>query len=122
LPHGEPWSVWLFRRESGEFWGWYVNLEQPHRWHERGLDTRDNVLDVMVHADRSWQWKDQDELDEAVRQGFRTAEEAERIRADGRRVLELVEAWAPPFSDGWERWQPDPAWPRPELPTDWADG
>lgn len=122
IPRGDPWSIWLFWRETGAFWGWYVNLEQRHRWHAGGADTRDNVLDVMVHADRSWEWKDEDELVEAVRQGFRSEAEAEAIRADGRRAVELVERWAAPFTDGWERWRPDPAWPLPELQPDWDEG
>lgn len=30
-PTGRPWSVWVFFTEgTGDFAGWYVNLEKPH--------------------------------------------------------------------------------------------
>jgi hypothetical protein len=32
----------------------------------------------------------------------------------------MIERWEPPFSDGWENWRPDPAWPLPVLPDGWA--
>jgi Protein of unknown function (DUF402) len=32
--------------------GWYVNLERKHVWHERGLDTRDHLLDIVQEPER----------------------------------------------------------------------
>ena len=120
IPRDGPYSVWLFWRRDGRFRGWYVNLEQRHlRW-SRGLDTRDHVLDVWVPRRRRWEWKDEDELAAAVAHGAITDALAEEVRADGRRVTELVERWARPFSDGWERFRPDPSWPLPDLPDAWS--
>jgi hypothetical protein len=68
---------------------------------------------------RSWRWKDEDELAWAQEVGRVTAAEAQAIRAEGDRVLERVRRRAAPFSDGWERWAPDPAWTVPELPAAW---
>jgi len=48
-----------------------------------------------------------------------TPELAGEIRAEGERVARLIERWEPPFSDGWEDWRPDPAWPLPVLPPGW---
>ncbi len=112
-------SIWLFWHEGGEFWGWYVNLEERHRWHDRGMDTRDHVLDICVDPDRSWEWKDEGELAAAVELGAVDSMLAREIRAEGERVAALIEAWAPPFCDGWEEWRPHPAWPLPQLPEDW---
>jgi hypothetical protein len=100
--------------------GWYVNLERAHVWHARGLDTRDHVLDVVCRTGGDWQWKDEDELREAVTFGALTQADADAIRAEGERVVAMFERWDPPFSDGWEAWHPDPAWAPPELPEDWA--
>ena len=35
---------------------------------------------------------------------------AVEIRDEGQRVAGMIERWEPPFSDGWERFQPDPGW------------
>jgi hypothetical protein len=114
-------SIWLFWRPNGRLRGWYVNLEERHRYWPGGLDTRDHVLDIWVPRPRRWQWKDEDEFAEAVQQGRLTRAEADAIRAEGRRVIERVERWRKPFNEGWERFLPDPAWPLPSLPQDWRE-
>ncbi|MGP3982554.1 cytidylyl-2-hydroxypropylphosphonate hydrolase [Streptomyces sp. KR80] len=116
---GDPWSVWLFWEPGWRFKNWYVNLEEPrHRW-ARGVDSEDHFLDIAVHPDRSWEWKDEDEFGQAQRAGLMSAPQAESVRAAGRAAVELIEAWGAPFRDGWEGWRPDPAWPIPGLPPDW---
>ena len=100
--------------------GWYVNLERKHVWHDRGVDTRDHILDIVCSSSRRWKWKDEDELRDSVVHEIVSAKLAAEIRAEGDRVVELIERWTPPFSDGWENWRPDPAWPAPLLPDDWA--
>ncbi|MFF0449362.1 DUF402 domain-containing protein [Streptomyces sp. NPDC004609] len=117
---GEPWSVWLFWDPGWEFKSWYVNLEEPRtRWAD-GIDSEDHFLDISVYPDRSWQWRDEDEFAEAQRVGLMDASKAARVREAGQAALEVVRAWGPPFSDGWEQWRPDPAWQVPELPADWG--
>ena len=120
VPREGAYSVWLFWRPGGRFRGWYVNLEERHRRWARGLDTRDHVLDIWVPRNRRWAWKDEDELQAAIDHGVVSAELAEAIREEGRRVVGLIERWRPPFSDGWERFTPDPSWPLPELPPAWG--
>lgn len=100
--------------DEGAFAGWYVNLQEPLVEDALGFHTRDNVLDLWVEPDGSWQWKDEDELVEAVERGYFTPAEASAIRAEGERVLA-----DPPWPTGWEDWRPDPAWPIPELPDGW---
>lgn len=120
IPEDGAHSVWLFWREGGGFWGWYVNLEQRHRRSGRTIDTRDHVLDLWCERQREWQWKDEDELELAVEHGFVTPELALEIRAEGERVGRMIERWEPPFSDRWENFRSDPGWPAPVLPEDWA--
>jgi len=74
---------------------------------------------VVIDPDLSWRWKDEEELEEAVRLGLLTRQAADGIRAEGERVIARLEARNPPFCDGWERWRPDPAWPIPQLPVGW---
>ncbi len=104
---------------DGSFAGWYVNLETPWRRTPVGFDTTDHVLDIWVLPDRSWRWKDEEELQEAVEAGLFTPQQAKAIRHEGERVLERVEAWTEPFNEGWEEWRPDSSWPMPSVPEGW---
>lgn len=112
-------SVYVTWGRDGEFVGWYVNLEEPWRESPYGFDTTDHLLDIWIEPDRSWRWKDEDDLAEAVELGIFTAEKAAEIRAEGERAVERIESWTSPFDAGWERWRPNPGWPVPELPDNW---
>jgi hypothetical protein len=107
---GEHHSIWHFW-EGERFSHWYVNLEEPLSRSRAGFDTFDHKLDLIVEADGSWRWKDEDELEEAARLGIL---DASAVRAEGERVLA---EW--PFPTGWEGWRPDPAWPVPYLTEGW---
>ena len=113
-PSDAAYSVWLFWTEDWTFLGWYVNLQQPLERTPVGFDTRDQVLDIWVEPDLTWSWKDEGELEDAVRLGRFSADEAAAIRAEGERV---IAKW--PFPTGWEDWRPDPSWPIPKLPDGW---
>ena len=90
-PTGRPWSVWvMFESGSGQFAGWYVNLERPHVRDSQAVYTSDHVLDVVVAPDRTVSLKDEDELALAVEQGVFSAEVAAAIEADARSVQLLV--------------------------------
>ena len=102
---------WQFQR-------WYVNLQEPVERREWGFRMTDEFLDVVVQPDRSWCWKDEDELAEAVAVGRVSAGRAERIRHEGERVVADIEAGRPPFDGTWRDWRPDPGWPIPMLPDD----
>jgi hypothetical protein len=99
---------------------WYVNLQSPRRRTPVGFDYVDHVLDLLVVPDRSsWEWKDEDELEEAVRRGLFTPEDARAFRTDGEAALRLLLESRPPFDRDWTGWRPDPSWPPPELPAGW---
>lgn len=105
---------------SGEFWGWYINLQEPLRRNAIGFDYMDHALDIVIGPDlSSWQWKDEDELSEAVDRGVFTAAEAAEFRAEGERALDRLLARKPPFDRPWEDWRPDPSWAEPALPPGW---
>lgn len=115
-PTGQPWSVWVFFSESsGEFAGWYVNLEAPHVRDDRGVYTSDHVLDLVMAPDRTLVRKDEDELALAVAQGVFDERRAAAIEENAAAVEAVVANWGSPFCDGWEAFRPDPAWPMPHL-------
>jgi len=104
-------SIYVFWGDAGEFSHWYVNFEQPLRRSAVGFDTFDEKLDLIVRPDGSYEWKDEDELEQAAMAGLL---DANAVRAEATRVLE---EW--PFPTGWEDWRPDPAWPVPTLLEGW---
>jgi hypothetical protein len=113
-------SVWWFFDPAGRFLGWYVNLEAPaQRWYG-GLDTRDHALDIWVEPDRTWRWKDEDEFAERTGQpDFWTYEQARDIRAEGERVVPLIEAGLYPFDGVHTEFRPDPQWEPTRFPVHW---
>jgi hypothetical protein len=118
---GDAFDIRLFWNEDWTFRGWYVNLQDPVRRVPTGFDTADHVLDIAVAPDRSWRWKDEHELAEAVRIGRFSPDEAAAIRATGEAVIPRIEAGAWPFEDSLSGWRPDPAWPIPEVPATWNE-
>jgi hypothetical protein len=105
---------------SGTLRHFYVNLETPLRRTPIGFDYVDHLLDVVIPADRSsWAWKDENELEEAVRRGVFSPSDATWIRHWGERAVEHVLLAEPPFDRDWSRWAPDPSWPVPTLPAGW---
>lgn len=117
---GEAHSVWWFFAVDLAFTGWYVNLEAPaKRWYG-GIDIRDHALDIWVNPDRTWRWKDEDEF--AERTGvvnFWTEEEAAQIRAEGERVIAMIEAGHYPFDGVHTGFRPDPAWEPSRFGPEW---
>jgi Protein of unknown function (DUF402) len=113
-------SVWVSWPEDGSDWGWYINLQRPFRRSPIGLETMDLALDVLIDLDRSWRWKDEDELEAFVARGAFDEELAERVRDEGEQVVQRALRNEPPFSEPWrEEWRPDPSWRRPELVEGW---
>ena len=116
-----PYAVLLSWDDATDaFLGWYVNLQAPLQPTSFGYDTVDHVLDVVIGPDRSdWDWKDEDELAEAVALGLFTPEDAGWFRWWGERAVEHVLLCQPPFDLDWEGWRPDPTWRAPQLPRGW---
>jgi hypothetical protein len=108
------WSpAWVFQ-------GYYVNLQSPLRPWGLGFDYEDHFLDVLIPAERGgFRWKDEEELEEAVRRQLVTRAEALAIRRAGARAAEHVLDAQPPFDRDWTTWRPDPSWTPPALPPGW---
>lgn len=99
---------------------WYVHLQEPVRRTRIGFDTMDQILDIVISPDRSsWRWKDEDEFSEAEAIGVYSQAKSQSIRQEGQRVLELLNANASPFYDGWENWTPPIEWGIPAFPEGW---
>ena len=104
---------------SGDFKGWKIELESPFNRTQLGFDTTDNMLDVIIHPDFSWFWKDEENLAKCAERGIFTPQEVEDFYAEGQRAIQAVERRGPPYSDPWPDWRPDPTWPIPHCPAGW---
>jgi hypothetical protein len=122
---------WFFDPKTGDFAGWYGNLEDPYaRWDDgaaAGVDTADHALDLLIAPDGSWRFKDLEEFTARIGHPlYWTTAEAAEIRAEGERLGALASARAFPFDGTWSDFRPDPTWPTPQRPPGWdrprADG
>jgi len=101
---------------------WYVHLQETLRRTSIGVDTMDQMLDIVISPDRkSWYWKDEDEFCEAKAIGVYSDVHAAGIRAEGERVIARLQANAPPFCDGWEHWTPPTEWSIPRFQDGWDE-
>lgn len=107
--------------EDHIFGGWKIDLVEPVRRTSLGFDTMDQLLDIIVSADRStWRWKDQVEVEEAQARGLFTAEQVSDLYGRGERAVRAILANEPPFDSNWENWRPAPALRVPlDLPEGW---
>ncbi len=112
-------SMMAFRKPGGiEFW--YINLEEPYRRTQMGLDTRDNHLDVVLRGDLSTpEWKDEAELEEAMMLGVIDATEVATIRSEAARAIDWVQRGHPAVDDCWRHWMPPDVWTMPQLAPGW---
>ena len=93
------------------FHGCYVNMQSPLREHDGALEYTDWFLDARIPPSLdSYEWKDEDELAEALARGLLTEAQALDVRASGERAIEHVLHREPPFDRDWASWRPDPSW------------
>ena len=104
---GEMHAVWVFwSGPDRTFSHWYVNLQKPFRRTAEGFDTQDLELDVIVWPDGRWELKDDELLDQRVREGRFTQDQARAIRAEAARVTAELDAGRRWWDDSWAEWRP----------------
>ena len=117
---GESYAVWHFwEGPRRDFAGWYLNLQEPFRRTTAGYDTQDLELDVWIPAVGAWSFKDDELLDERVREGRFTESQVAEIRALGDEIGAMLDAGKAWWDPSWSSWKPDPGWVAPVLPDGW---
>jgi hypothetical protein len=119
LREGDWYAIWVSYLETGEHWGWYVNLQEPFRRCACGIQTMDLMLDILVDGDRAWRWKDEDDFAMLATHKLLDPEAISTVRREAAKVIGSVERGDPPFDRTWLEWRPDDGWPRPRLPEGW---
>ena len=83
-------SVWFFETSAGVRDSYYVNIEAPFTRTVAGIESSDLILDVVVKADRSFSYKDEDELEFAHRAGVLTSAQVVAIRRTAADAVEVI--------------------------------
>jgi hypothetical protein len=113
---GESHAIWVFwSGPMREFHGWYVNLQEPFRRLQRAFATQDLELDIWIPRGGEWEWKDEELLEQRVREGRLTGQQAEAARAEGSRIANELDAGRQWWDGVWAGWEPDPSWPTPTF-------
>lgn len=89
---------------AGRFYGWKVDMISPFTRNPLGFDVSDAVLDIVIRPDRSYMWKDEDEMAHLVSLGIYSQAEAESLHESGEEVIALIERGLPPFDQEWTGW------------------
>ena len=110
---------YIWNHGSDRFVCYYVNFELPNRRSHCGFDTLDLDLDIVVNPDFTWQWKDEDEFHQAIRDGGMRDEWLKAIEEAKPEVLGRIEKCLYPLNGAWLDWRPDPTWQPPRLPEGW---
>ena len=117
---GEAYSVWHFwDGPERRFAGWYLNLEEPFRRTAVGYDTQDLELDLWLPAGGEWRFKDEEQLEERVREGRYTEAQVAAVRRIGGELgamLDRGERW---WDERWASFAPEPGWRAPAFPEGW---
>jgi Protein of unknown function (DUF402) len=103
----DAYSVRLFwEGPERRFACWYVNFEERYRRLPDGYETQDLELDIVVHPDGRWELKDDELLQERVREGRFTQDQADVTRADARCFVAELESAGPWWDAAWADWSP----------------
>lgn len=90
-----PYDVGRVYRPDGAWTGYYVDILEPLRWDGENPETLEPIvdlfLDVWVAPGGSYRILDEDELEEALRQGAISEELADHAQATLRQVIEEIE-------------------------------
>ena len=117
---GDAYSVDLFwKGPDREFSGWYINLQDPIRRHERGFDTLDDELDFWLPASGTWSVKDDELFEQRVREGRYSEDQAVAIRATGSQVADMLSTGRTWWDESWAHWTPSAHWHALDLPEGW---
>lgn len=112
-------TMYFWDDASGKFLYYYINFQTPFKKNGLILDTLDLDLDLIIHPDFSFEWKDLDDYQKAIEAGLILPEWIDKIEIAKEEIFSKLERRDYPFDGSWINWTPDPNWAIPRLPEKW---
>jgi protein associated with RNAse G/E len=112
-------TILFWHHESNNFLCYYINFQVPFERSESAINTLDLDLDLIIHPDLSYEWKDVDEYQKAIECGIILPEWIQGIEDAKFEILNKLEKRQYPFDGSWLEWIPNPNWSPPTLPENW---
>ena len=112
-------TILFWNHESHEFLSYYINFQLPFKRNLCALDTLDLDLDLIVHPDFRYEWKDEDDYQQAINHGAISREWVRGIEEAKSKIFSRLEKRQYPFDGSWLDWMPNPSWSPPALPENW---
>ncbi len=112
-------TVYFWHHESNKFECYYINFQLPFKRTICSIDTLDLDLDIVIHPDFSFEWKDLGDYQRGIETGTILPEWADEIEIAKTEVIDRLEKREYPFDNSWLNWRPDPDWSTPTLPHGW---
>ncbi len=114
-------TVYIWEAASDRFVCYYINFQLPFRRTKLGFDTLDLDLDIVIDASGKWQWKDEEEYQQAIRAGVIRPEWVSEVEHAQTEIFSRLEKRSYPLDDSWLNWKPDSSFPLPYLPQNWDE-
>jgi protein associated with RNAse G/E len=112
-------TIFFWNDSSDDFLCYYINFQLPFKRHDCAVDTLDLDLDLVIHPDLTYEWKDEDDYQKAISHGVILPEWVQEIDIATSEVMDRLEKRQYPFDGSWLDWKPDATWSPPKLPANW---
>jgi protein associated with RNAse G/E len=112
-------TIFFWNDSSDDFLCYYINFQLPFKRHDCAVDTLDLDLDLVIHPDLTYEWKDEDDYQKAISHGMILPEWVQEIDIATSEVMDRLEKRQYPFDGSWLDWKPDATWSPPKLPANW---
>jgi protein associated with RNAse G/E len=115
-------SCYLFwEHASDEFRCYYINFQLPYKRSHCGFDTLDLDLDIVIDPQYHWEWKDEEDYQDGIREGGILEEWVKGIEQSQEEVIDRIDQRRYPLDGSWVKWRPDLNWIPPKLPKSWKE-
>ncbi len=114
-------TIYISDAASDRFVCYYINFQLPFLRTKLGFDTLDLDLDIVIDVSGKWQWKDEEEYQQAIRAGVIRPEWVNEVEHAQTEIFSRLEQRSYPLDDSWLNWKPDPSFPLPYLPKNWDE-
>lgn len=111
----------MWNHAEKRFLCYYINFQLPFLRTALGFRSLDLEIDLVIHPDYSWHWKDEKDYDEGIKLNIIRSEWVEKIELAKQDIFEKLKQTQYPFDGHWVNWQPNEQWTLPRLPANWAE-